>query len=69
MRSHTQKYYIDLSMAWLYVPVMALIVFVCGVPMAARLIVFIIASVLLLLVMWPSDSPASPHVTDTSGPF
>lgn len=69
MSTHTRKFYIDLLVAWLYVPVIALIVFVCGVSMAVRLVVFILASALVVRTMWPSDSHASPHVTDTSGPF
>lgn len=69
MSAHTRKYYIDLFVAWLYVPVIALIVFVCGISMPLRFVLFILASVLLVRAMWPSDSQTSPHVTDTSGPF
>lgn len=40
-----------------------------GGSMALRFVLFILASVLVVRTMWPSDSQASPHVTDTSGPF
>ncbi|MGH9560306.1 MAG: hypothetical protein ACRD3S_02530 [Terracidiphilus sp.] len=69
MGAHTRKYYNDLFVSWLHVPLIALIVFVCGTSITVRLVLFIVASVFFVLVAWPSDSKGSPHVTDTSGPF
>lgn len=56
MNTHkSTKYFTDLLVAWAHVLLIALIVFVSGTSMAVRVVLFIVASVLLLVLMWPSD--------------
>lgn len=55
MRTDTsEKRSVEMSMAWLHVPLMALIIFILRASMSLRVALFIVASAILVAVMWPT---------------
>ena len=49
-----EKRSVEMSMAWLHVLLMALIVFIVGTSISLRVALFIVASAILVAVMWPT---------------
>lgn len=48
-----EKRSVEMSMAWLHVPLMALIIFILRASMSLRVTLFIVACAILVSVMWP----------------
>jgi membrane protein implicated in regulation of membrane protease activity len=49
----SEKRSVERSMAWLHILLLALIVFIMGVSITLRVVLFVVASVVLVLVMRP----------------